>query len=126
MSTEYTPTTTDVIYAYRVAGTIGPAEYPQRALDGLRYQAEFDRWLAAHDGQVRKDERERAPLADLKAAWKVAAERERERDEAVAALGRVRAVADHWRSAKTDDGRPINRWLIDAAAVIYRALDGES
>lgn len=55
MSSEYTPTTTDVIYAYRVAGTIGPAEYPQRALAGLRYQAEFDRWLAAHDLEIRRE-----------------------------------------------------------------------
>lgn len=68
MSGEYTPTTTDVIYAYRVAGTIHPAEYPGRALQGLGHQAEFDRWLAAHDREVRREHAEKIEEAIVRAA----------------------------------------------------------
>lgn len=52
MSTEYTPTTLDVAFAYQVAGGAF-GDYAALANRGAKHRPEFDRWLADHDKALR-------------------------------------------------------------------------
>lgn len=56
MADDYTPTTEEVREQYT-------REEPPRIGTVAERRAEFDRWLAAHDAQVRADERERIASA---------------------------------------------------------------
>ena len=80
MADEYVPTTEQVRYAY--ATRMAPVR------DGERY-AEFDRWLAAHDAEIREQ-----TLAPIRAALDGHPVCDTRPDDDYPSCGWKRAVAD--------------------------------
>jgi hypothetical protein len=54
MTQEYTPTGSDIKSSY-IEGSIGDGSVTNQDDDRLGASADFDRWLAAHDAQIRAD-----------------------------------------------------------------------
>jgi hypothetical protein len=54
MTQEYTPTGSDIKSSY-IEGSIGDGSVTNQDDDRLEASADFDRWLAAHDAQIRAE-----------------------------------------------------------------------
>jgi len=91
---EYTPTTEEIRDYVEVGGEPRPWMPPEPAKDAARAAA-FDRWLAAHDAEIRRDQTEKdaTELARMSEDWQFAVlTRDSEQQRADRLDGLLRAV----------------------------------